>query len=635
MTELPADGHGRGNALPEVHGSVAVPRSPSAWRRLFAFAGPAYMVSVGYMDPGNWATDIEGGSRFAYDLLWVLMMANLMAILLQTLSARLGIVTGRDLAQACREAYPRPNAMMLWILCEVAIAACDLAEVLGTAIGLNLLFGLPMMVGVLITALDVFVLLAIQRLGIRRMEAFILALVATIGACFVFEIFLAKPDWGGILGGFRPQLPSLEALYVAIGMLGATVMPHNLYLHSALVQTRQVGRTREGMREANKFNLIDSAVALNGAFLVNAAILILAAATFHRHGRVVAELQEAHSLLSPLLGMQFAGVAFAVALLCAGQSSTLTGTLAGQVVMEGFLRFRMRPWVRRLLTRSVAIVPAVITIAMFGEHGTYKLLILSQVILSLQLPFAVIPLVHFTGDRAKMGEFANRTAVKWLAGAIAVVIVALNLRLVAGIVPGWIATLPGWSTRALVTAGLVVVGLLLVYVIFHPWLRRIGFAPREAPLPAAEPAAAGARSYRKIAAAVAVDAGDRAVLAHAISFARAQGRPLLLVHVAEGFGPRYFGSQSADEETRDDRRYLEILRGQAAAAGVEAEVKLLYGDPVEQLARLAESENLDLLVMGAHGHRLLGDLVFGSTVSPLRHRVKTPMLVVRADESEN
>jgi manganese transport protein len=632
MTEPPADGHARGAALPEVHGSVALSRSPSAWRRLFAFAGPAYMVSVGYMDPGNWATDIEGGSRFAYDLLWVLMMANLMAVLLQTLSARLGIVTGRDLAQACREAYPRPVAMALWVLCEVAIAACDLAEVLGTAIGLNLLFGLPMMVGVLITALDVFVLLAIQRLGIRRMEAFILALVATIGACFVFEVFLAKPDWLGVARGFRPTLPSLEALYVAIGMLGATVMPHNLYLHSALVQTRQVSRTRAGMREANRFNLVDSAVALNGAFFVNAAILILAAATFHRNGRVVSELQEAHSLLSPLLGMQLAGVAFAVALLCAGQSSTLTGTLAGQVVMEGFLRFRMRPWMRRLLTRSVAIVPAVLTIAAFGDHGTYKLLILSQVILSLQLPFAVIPLVQFTNDRAKMGEFANRRLVKWVAGVVAALIVALNLRLVAGTVPRWIASSPSLLVRGLVPVGLAAVGFLLCYVTLYPWLRRIAFAPRGVAPPAPAPAPAADRSYRRIAAALAVDAGDRHVLEHAISFARAQRQGLLLVHVAEGFGPRFFGEQSEDEETRDDMRYLQGLREQAAAAGVEAEVRLLFGDPVEQLAGLAEDENLDLLVMGAHGHRGFGDLIFGSTVSPLRHRVKTPILVVRADD---
>src|SRR5262245_4012023 len=375
-------------SLPEVHGSVAIPGGPSFWRRLFAFAGPAYMISVGYMDPGNWATDIEGGSRFGYQLIWVLLMSNLMAVLLQTLSARLGIVTGRDLAQACRDAYPRPISMALWVLCEVAIAAGDLPEVLGTAIGLNLLFGVSLTTGVIVTALDVFILLAVQRAGIRKMEGLIFTLIVTIGACYILEVVLARPDWIPLAHGFLPSLGSREALYVAIGILGATVMPHNLYLPSALVQTREVPRTPGGARLATRFNLIDSAVALNAALFVNAAILVLSAATFHRNGIVVTEIQQAHGLLAPLLGTSLASLAFAIALLCAGQSSTITGTLAGQVVMEGFLQFRMRPWLRRLLTRAVAIVPAVVVVAIYGDEGTYKLLILSQVILSLQLPFA-------------------------------------------------------------------------------------------------------------------------------------------------------------------------------------------------------------------------------------------------------
>jgi manganese transport protein len=617
-------------SLPEVHGSVSV-AAPGFWRRLFAFAGPAYMVSVGYMDPGNWATDIEGGSRFAYSLLWVLAMSNLMAVLLQTLSARLGIVTGRDLARACRESYPRPVSLALWVLCELAIAACDLAEVLGTAIGLNLLFGIHLTTGVLITGLDVFILLAIQRLGMRRMEAFILVLVATIGGCYVFELFLAKPDWTAAAGGLLPQLPSSAALYVAIGMLGATVMPHNLYLHSALVQTRQVARTPAGMREANRHNLIDSSVALNCAFFVNAAMLILAAAAFHRNGQVVTELQQAHSLLAPLLGTAAASTAFAVALLCAGQSSTLTGTLAGQVVMEGFLNLRMRPWMRRLLTRSLAIVPAVITITLFGEASSYKLLILSQVILSLQLPFAIVPLIHFTSERAKMGDFASRAWVKVLAWITAAVVITLNAKLLVDALGRWLATSPHLALSVPVLGIVGAVSLLLVYVTLKPWLGRLP------PIPALRRRAAletpsgdlAAHTYHRIGVALAADDSDRPVLNHAISLARLQGAQLLLVHVAEGFGPRFFGGESTDQETVSDRRYLEAARQEVEASGIDVDTRLLFGEPVEELFKLEEHEPLDMLVMGGHGHRWFGDLLFGSTVTPLRHRARTPIFVVR------
>ncbi|MFZ0728120.1 MAG: Nramp family divalent metal transporter, partial [Desulfobacterales bacterium] len=412
-------------------------------RRLFAFVGPAYLVSVGYMDPGNWATDIEAGARFGYTLIWVLLMSNLMAVLLQGLCSRLGIVTGLDLAQGCRREYPRPLNIFLWLLAEIAIAATDLAEVLGTVVGLNLLFGLPLLWGCAVTAFDTFLLLALQRLGLRKMEAFIVMLVATIGGCFLIEVYLAKPDWGGIASGFIPHLPP-SALFVAIGMIGATVMPHNLYLHSSLVQSRAVSDTITGKREACRFNLIDSAVALNAAFVVNAAILVMAAADFHSRGIVVTEIQQAHSLLDGLLGTNLAPVAFAVALLAAGQSSTITGTLSGQIVMEGFLNLRMRPWLRRLLTRGIALVPAVVVIAAAGDNGLYRLLILSQVILSLQLPFATIPLIHFTSDRRKMGVFANRTWVKIGAWSIAVVIVALNLKLVFDELSGWLGSGPAW-----------------------------------------------------------------------------------------------------------------------------------------------------------------------------------------------
>ena len=631
-----SDATPRLGSLPEVHRTVTIPGGPSFWRRLFAFAGPAYMVSVGYMDPGNWATDLEGGSRFGYQLIWVLLMSNLMAVLLQTLSARLGIASGRDLAQACRDSYPKPVAMALWVLCEIAIAACDLAEVLGTAIGLNLLFGVSLTTGVIVTALDVFLLLAIQRFGIRKMEGFILILVATVGACFILEVVLAKPEFGELARGFVPQLPSTDALYIAIGILGATVMPHNLYLHSALVQTRQVPHTAEGKRTAARYNLIDSAVALNCAFFVNAAILVLAAATFHRNGIEVTEIQQAHQLLAPLLGTSLASLAFAIALLCAGQSSTLTGTLAGQIVMEGFLEFRMRMWLRRLLTRSLAIVPAVICIVIYGDAGTYKLLILSQVILSLQLPFAVIPLVQFTSDRDRMGEFASGRTVKALAWACAAIIIGLNAKLVVDTTSEWIAeSAHPLALKLVLFPAIGAIAILLAYVAVFPWLRRLKrpSAPAiVAPAGEAAPSQAIDQSYDLVAIALAVDPDDGPVLTHGLSLARSYGARVVLVHVAEGFGARYFGREADNLETRDDLRYLEQAKERAEAAGVAAETRLLFGNPVDELARMVEQERIQLLIMGAHGHGPVGDIFFGSTVSPLRHRVRIPVFIVRSDQ---
>ena len=427
-------------SLPEVHGSVHT-AWPTAFRRMFAFAGPAYLVSVGYMDPGNWATDLEGGARFGYQLLWVLVLSNAMAILLQTLSARLGIVTGRDLAQACREAYPRTVSNSLWFLCEIAIAACDLAEVLGAAIGLNLLFHIPLTTGVLLTALDTILVLWLTRYGIRLVEAIILSLVLIVTGCFLVELWFAKPIFGAVASGLVPRLND-ASLYVAIGMLGATVMPHNLYLHSALVQTRRIGKTAPEKKIACRYNFIDSFIALNGALIVNAAILVLAAAVFFKSGTIVTEIQQAHQLLAPLLGTALASGLFAVALLASGQSSTLTGTYAGQIVMEGFLNLRVRPWLRRLITRSVAIIPAVITVYNSGDQGTYRLLILSQVILSMQLPFAIIPLVRFTSDRSRMGEFANRTWVNILAWSTAALIIVLNFRLAGDAISPWVSRRP-------------------------------------------------------------------------------------------------------------------------------------------------------------------------------------------------
>ena len=418
-------------SLPEIHSSLYVPESATWLRKLLAFAGPGFLVAVGYMDPGNWATDLAGGSKYNYTLLSVIMLSNLMAILLQALAVKLGVVTERDLAQACRDHFSRPANFALWLLAEVAIAACDLAEVIGSAIALNLLFHIPLIWGVCLTALDVLLILFLQQKGFRFIEALVISLIAMITICFSLEIIFSHPEFGGILQGLFIPSPQIirdpGMLYIAIGILGATVMPHNLYLHSAIVQTRKFERTTEGKREAIKFCTIDSTIALTIALFVNAAILIVSAATFYRHGlNEIAEINDAYKLLSPLLGVTAASTVFALALLASGQNSTLTGTLAGQVVMEGFLNIRLRPWLRRLITRGLAIIPAIIVTAFWGEGGTAKLLVLSQVILSMQLSFAVFPLVMFTSDRGKMGEFVNGPFIKNLSWLTAVLIAVLN-----------------------------------------------------------------------------------------------------------------------------------------------------------------------------------------------------------------
>src|SRR6184192_3480109 len=428
-------------SLPESHRTIAIAPGAGFWRKLLAFSGPGYLVAVGYMDPGNWATDLAGGSGFGYTLLSIILLSNLMAILLQALCARLGIATQRDLAQACHDHYSQPVSIALWIICELAICACDLAEVIGSAIALNLLFKIPIVIGVCITALDVLAVLYLQNKGFRYIEALVVVLILTIGGCFLFEVIFSKPELRAVLGGFAPPseiIRNRDMLYIAIGILGATVMPHNLYLHSSVVQTRNYEQSSAGKSEAIKFATIDSSVALMFALFINAAILIVAAATFHSHGQYdVAEIQDAYKLLSPTLGVPIASALFAFALLASGQNSTLTGTLAGQIVMEGFLNIRLRPWLRRLITRVFAIIPAALTAIFFGENGTARLLILSQVILSLQLSFAVFPLVQFTSDRAKMGEFVNSRWLKALAYSVAVAIACFN---------GWllVQTLGGW-----------------------------------------------------------------------------------------------------------------------------------------------------------------------------------------------
>ena len=619
--------HLHGKSLEEVHSSVNT-QHPTLWKRIFAFAGPAYLVSVGYMDPGNWATDLEGGSRFGYALIWVILMSNMMAVLLQTLSARLGIVTGKDLAQACRSEYSKSASFALWILCEIAIAACDLAEVLGTIIGLNLLFGLPLLWGVLVTLFDTFLLLAIQKLGIRKMEAFILSLISVIAGGFIVNLFLAKPDWGAAAAGLSPSLP-VGSLYIILGIIGATVMPHNLYLHSSLVQTRRVSRTVDAKSQACRYNLLDSVIALNAAFFVNAAILVLAAAVFHRNGIVVTEIQQAYKLLEQLLGTHSAPMAFGLALLASGQSSTLTGTLAGQIVMEGFVKIRLRPYLRRLITRSIALLPAVVVISIAGDEGTYKLLILSQVVLSLQLPFAIVPLVHFTSDRLKMGSFSSRLWVKVLAWVTSVIIIALNGKLVYDQIAEWMAGGAPLLVSILAIGIAAALSLFLVYIIVLPLIRGQKSWKEEKPSGALAVIEGIETHHSKhIAAALGRDDGDAAIVSRALSLAKTEGAMLTLVHVVDS-APSQIYRDVYDEHTRDDEQYLLEIAAEVRAAGVTVEVALPHGDPSRELIDFAAAHGVDMLVMGSHGHRLIGDLLWGQTVDPVRHGVAIPVLVVR------
>jgi manganese transport protein len=623
-----------GMSLPDVHETVGTAHQ-NIWRRLLAFAGPAYLVSVGYMDPGNWATDLEGGARFGYKLLWVVVVSNLMAILLQTLSARLGIVTRRDLAQACRNEYPRVISQMLWILCEVAIVACDLAEVLGAAIGLNLLFKIPVLWGVLITALDTLLVLWFTRLGIRVIEAFVLSLIAIIAGCFAIEIFWAKPGVLAILNGLVPRLDG-SSLYIAVGILGATVMPHNLYLHSALVQTRRIGRSEGEKRKACWYNFIDSTIALNGALLVNAMILILAAAVFFKHNIVVTQIQQAHQFLTPLLGTTAASMLFGAALICSGQSSTLTGTMAGQIVMEGFLQFRIQPWLRRLVTRSLAIVPAALTIFYFGDTGSFRLLILSQVILNIQLPFAVIPLVQFTSDRKRMGDFANPLWVKVLAWACAAVILVLNIGLAWQQAADLLAGGSMWGAVLAIAVGgslLVMLAIVMFWPALEPVVQRRRVAADE---PVAFPVAprrvllVTPKTFRLILVPLDHSEADNEAISNALSLAAPHEARLILFHVEEGVTSQLFGSLASTAEVTEGIDYLEHVAEALRKSGVDVETLVRHGkNPAEEIANAANELNPDLVVLAAHGHHGLKDLIFGTTINSVRHRTKVPLLIVR------
>jgi len=584
------------------------------------------------MDPGNWATDLQGGAQFGYRLLWVLVVSNLMALLLQTLSSRLGIITRRDLAQACRDEYPRAVSYVLWVLCELAIVACDLAEVLGAAIGLNLLFHLPLLAGVLVTAADTLLVLWFTRLGIRMVEAFVLVLIATIAGCFAFEIFLARPALPEVLTGLVPRLNS-QSIYLAVAIFGATVMPHNLYLHSALVQTRQIGETDEEKRRACWFNLFDSTIALNGALFVNAAILIMSAAVFFKRGIVVTEIQQAHQLLTPLMGTTLASVLFGAALLCSGQSSTLTGTMAGQIVMEGFLRFRMQPWLRRAVTRSMAIIPAALTIYFAGSQGTAKLIVLSQVILNMQLPFAVIPLVHFTSDRKRMGGFANGTWLRIAAWACAVFILLLNGWLLWDQFREWAAG--SGSYRPVVVAACVAGSLgfatLLVVVSFWPRFRRMPQVPGHVAVDVEhEPQETGtARAYSRILVPLDHSDADSEALDSALTLAKMNGARIILLHVEEGVTSQLFGAQSSTAEITEGQQYLAHMEDSLRRQNVSVETVVRHGkSPAHEIAGAVADLQPDLLVMASHGHRGIKDLIFGTTINAVRHRVKLPILIV-------
>jgi len=621
-----------GKSLEEVHQSVSTQDKKSVFKKILAFFGPAYLISVGYMDPGNWATDIAGGSQFGYSLLWVLLMSNMMALLLQSLSARLGIVTQRDLAQASRETYSPFINYILYFLAEIAIAACDLAEVLGMAIGINLLFDIPLIEGVLITVLDTFLLLFLINKGIRKMEAFIIALVMVIGVSFIFEMIFAQPEMDKVVLGLIPSMPSEAALYIAIGIIGATVMPHNLYLHSSLVQTREFDRTDKGIKQALKYNFIDSTIALNLAFFVNAAILILAAATFYKSGMFeVAEIQDAHRFLQPILGTKWAPVLFAVALIAAGQSSTVTGTLAGQIVMEGYLNLRIQPWVRRIITRLIAIVPAVIVITIFGESVTGKLLILSQVILSLQLGFAIIPLIHFVSDKRKMKGFHIGKITQIVSWIIATIIVSLNAKLVFDEIKGWLEISENpivlWFTVVPLAFAFLI---LLLYIVFKPFVTKskiafLNHSPHNLKLHFSE-----TEGYAKKNIAVSVDfsSADEIALNSAFELGGKEAN-YTLIHVVETVGAMVYGEYIDDHETIVDEKLLKEYQEILSQKGFKVKTELGFGKPNKVIPTIINTGKFDILVMGTHGHTGFKDLIFGTTVDKLRHKISIPLLIVK------
>lgn len=617
------------NSLSEVHESVDTTAKQKGFKRFFAFVGPAYLVSVGYMDPGNWATDLQGGAKFGYQLIWVLLMSNLMALLLQSLAARLGIVRRQDLAQANREVYPPVVNFCLYILAEIAIAACDLAEVLGMALGIHLLFpSIPLLAGVGITVLDTLLLLWLQGLGIRKLEAFIVALVAIIGGCFLIEIILAKPSVSHIVKGFVPTALNKDALYIAIGIIGATVMPHNLYLHSALVQTRKIGNDKSSIKKALKFNLIDSTIALNAAFFVNAAILILAASTFYvTNNAHIAKIEEAHHLLDGLLGNKLAPILFSVALIAAGQSSTVTGTLAGQIVMEGYLKLRINPWLRRLITRLIAIVPAVLVILIYGDDKVDMLLVLSQVILSIQLGFAIIPLIHFVSNKKRMGEFAIKPITQIASWVVALILVFLNVKMVAEQSVDFFAASNNLGLKICIIAAALVFTWLFLAMTFIPIIQKKKYSNAKIHSEIKPLQNLDVKPSSQIAIALDFTTNDEKIIAHALSQGGKTAQYVLL-HIVESAGAKYLGKDTDDEETRIDIERLITYASQLSDLGYTVITKIGYRNRINEIVRIVNETKSDMLVVGAHRHTGIKDYFFGETIDAVRHKLQIPVLIV-------
>ena len=628
-------------SLSNVHSSIST-ENKTGWRRILAFIGPAYLVSVGYMDPGNWATDIAGGSAFGYRLIWILFASNLIALLLQSLSARLGIVRGLDLAQASKNAYPRFANFCLYILAQIAIIACDLAEIIGMAIGLQLLFHLPLIWGVSLTITDTVLMLFLMNKGMRKLEVFIMSMIFIVGLSFLIEMFIVGPDVVEVAKGFIPNnlfkkdAISQNMLYIAIGIIGATVMPHNLYLHSSLVQTRKINRSDAGIKSSIKFNLFDTVIALNLAFVVNVAILILAATAFFKNGYFkVAEIQDAYKLLEHIFG-KIAPTLFAIALIASGQSSTITGTLAGQIIMEGHINLRIEPWLRRLLTRILAIVPAVFTIIYAGEQGLGNLIILSQVVLSLQLGFAVIPLIHFTSNRKRMGKFAISLKVKILAWTSAILIVALNAKLVWDQINDWIKDYPSATIWIYLFAMPLVaaVTLFLIYVFLRPLLFKHQDEPAAVPHGLATtindltPV-----SYQQIGITIDFSSNDRNSIMHAIMQGGKKAE-YTLIHVVETAGARYYGTEVMDHETQSDADNLNTYVDALKKMGYNARSHIGFGSAASAIAKIVNSDKIEFIVMGSHGHKALKDLIFGTTVNSVRHKVNVPVLVVKQQPAQ-
>jgi manganese transport protein len=617
------------NSLGNVHESVDTTAPQKGFKRILAYIGPAYLVSVGYMDPGNWATDLQGGAKFGYQLIWVLLMSNLMALLLQNLSAKLGIVRRRDLAQANRETYPPLINFCLYILAEIAIAACDLAEVLGMALGIYLLTGLPIIYGVGLTVVDTLLLLWLQQYGIRKLEAFIIGLVIIIGLSFLIEIILAKPNAALVMKGFMPTALNKESLYIAIGIIGATVMPHNLYLHSALVQTRKIGNDIASIKRAIKYNTIDSAIALNAAFFVNAAILILAASTFFASGNVgVAKIEDAHHLLDGLLGTKLAPFLFAIALIAAGQSSTITGTLAGQIVMEGYLKLRINPWLRRLITRLIAIVPAIAVILIYGPDKIDNLLVLSQVILSLQLGFAIIPLIHFVSDKKTMGVFAIKPITKITAWAIALVLIGLNVKMVLDNVIPIFETNDRWLLKLAIIILAALFIWLFIMMTFIPLIkekrRRYTIKIHGELLPITN---LNIQPIKTVALALDFSVSDEKLIAYAVAQGHKEAK-YILIHIVESASAKYLGIDTDDHETRKDKQRLEAYANQLIAMGYDAHFEIGYRSRVKEIVRIVKNNQADMLVMGAHRHSGIKDYLFGETIEAVRHDLNIPVLIV-------